>query len=160
MHQKSTMSSGCFVAIRIFVCLLLYWVNKISTRANIQMVNRGDAPCTSNSCKNLIAKCLQLLGISLALIWYHTCRAKGIVSSEYFSEGCLSRTPTVYLAILVQLMLISWKLHNLLSVCQLASTADDWHQLYMYKKGKPIRMMALLPTSQNLFMHILQAIML
>ena len=101
-----------------------------------------------------------LLGISLALIWYHTCRATGIVSSEYFSEGCLSRTPTVYLAILVQLMLISWKLHNLLSVCQLASTTDDWHQLYMYKRGKPIRMMALLPTSQNLFMHILQAIML
>ena len=95
------------------------------------------------ACKNLIAKCLQLLGISLALIWYHTCRAKGIVSHEYFSEGCLSRTPTVYLAILVQLMLISWKLHNLLSVCQLASTADDWHQLYMCKRGKPIRMMAL-----------------
>ena len=38
--------------------------------------------------------------------------------------------------------------------------SDDWHQLYMYKRGKPIRMMALLPTSQNLFMHILQAIML
>ena len=112
------------------------------------------------ACMNLIAECLQLLGISLALIWYHTCRAKGIVGSEYFSEGCLSRTPTVYLAILLQLMLISWKLHNLLSVCQLASTADDWHQLYMYKRGKPIRMMALLPTSQNLFMHILQVIML
>ena len=48
MHQKSAMSSGCFLAIRIFVCLLLYWVNKISIRANIQMVNRGDAPCTSN----------------------------------------------------------------------------------------------------------------
>ena len=25
--------------------------------------------------------------ISLALIWYHTCRAKGIVSSEYFLKG-------------------------------------------------------------------------
>ena len=155
------MSSGCFVAIQIFVCLLLYWVNKISTRANIQMVNREDAPCTSN----LHARTSLPSAFSCWAshwLWYDIIlvEQRELSALNTFLKVVCPGLPTVYLAILVQLMLISWKLHNLLSVCQLASTADDWHQLYMYKRGKPIRMMALLPTSQNLCMHILQAIML
>ena len=38
------------------------------------------------------------------------------ISSEHFSEGCQPRTRTVYLVILVQLMLITWKLYSPLSV--------------------------------------------
>ena len=46
------------------------------------------------------------------------------ISSEHFSEGCLSRTATVYLVILVQLMLMSWKLYSILSVWQLQQHSE------------------------------------
>ena len=42
----------------------------------------------------------------------------------------------------------------------MASTTDALKQLYARERGKPIRKMALLPTRQNLLMHILQVIML
>ena len=56
------------------------------------------------------------------------------ISSEHFSEGCLSRTRTVHLVILVQLIGIRRVLY--LWQCQLPSTAVDWHQLYMCKREK------------------------
>ena len=91
--------------------------------------------------------------ISLALIWYHSCMQRECISSEHFSEWCLSRTRTVYLLILMQLILISWKLYSILSVRKMASTAEDWHQLYMCKRGK-IRIMALPPTSQYVVIFV------
>ena len=58
----------------------------------------------------------QACTISLALIWCHTCRAMECITSEHFPEGCLSRTWTLYLVILVQSMLISWELYSILTV--------------------------------------------
>ena len=95
-----------------------------------------------------------LIGSDIILVGQREC-----ISSEYISEGCLSRTQTVYLVILVQLILISRKLQSF--VCGIHGRwLTRTNEPYMYKRGKPIRIMALLPTSQNLFMHILQAIML
>ena len=73
-------------------------------------------------------------------LWYHSILVgkRECISSEHFSEGFLSRTWAVYLVVLVQLMLIWWKLYTRLSVCKLASTAEDWHQLYMYKRGNQL----------------------
>ena len=65
----------------------------------------------------------------------------------------------MHLVILVQLMLIRWKLE----VFHLCVNCHPWPRLdinYTRVRGKPIRIMALPPTNQNLLMHILQAIML
>ena len=91
---------------------------KISTWAKIQMVNRGDASCTSN----LHARTSLPSAFSCQAshwLWYDIIFVgqRECVSSEYFSEGCLPRTRTGYLVRVVQFMLISWKLHSLLSVC-------------------------------------------
>ena len=52
-------------------------------------------------------------------LWYHSLLVgqRECISSEHFSEGFLSRTWAEYLVVLVQLMLIWWKLYTLLSVC-------------------------------------------
>ena len=89
---------------------------KISTKANIQMMNRGEWSCTSN----LHAKTSLPKVHSVARHWLCYIILVGqreCISSEHFSEGCLSRTRTVYLVILVQLMLMSWNLYSIFSLC-------------------------------------------
>ena len=116
-HQKNTMSSGCFMGIWIFLCLLLYsrklaprltfrwWIGE---KGPVQQIGMQGPPCQVPSVtRHALSHWL----------WYDILVGQmECISSEHFSGGCLSRTRTMYYVILVQLMLISWKLYSLLSV--------------------------------------------
>ena len=118
LHQNNTMSSGCFMAIWIFVCLLQcfaklaprlksrWWIGE---KDPVHQIYMQEPHCQVPSVARHALS--HWLWYDIILVGQMEC-----VSSGHFSEGCLSRTRTVYLMILVRLMLISWKLYSLLSV--------------------------------------------
>ena len=118
-EERNSMSSGCSVVIYIVVCLLVYCVYKISIKANIQVVNREKDPVHQICIQEPHCQVPSVAGHGLSYwLWYHSMLVgqRECISSEHFSEGFLSRTWAVYLVVLVQLMLIWWKLYTLLSV--------------------------------------------
>ena len=102
----------------VIFCLPTHVLYKISTKANIQMVNMVERLCTSNlHARTSLLSAVSCWACTSNWFWYDIILVgKGNYQFWTFFEGCLSRTRTVYLLILMQLILISWKLYSLLCV--------------------------------------------
>ena len=93
-HQDALWQYGFLSAYKI----VLY---KISTKANIQMVNRGEGSCTSNLHAKTSLPVPSVARHALShWLWYDIILVGQMecFSSECFSGGCLSMTQTVHLA--------------------------------------------------------------
>ena len=74
---------------------------KISTKAKIQMVNRGEGPVHQTFMQEPPCQVPSVARHALShWLWYNIILVGQLecISSEHFSEGCLSWTRTVYLS--------------------------------------------------------------
>ena len=89
-------------------------------RVHIQVVHKEKDPLHQICMQEPHCQVPSIAGHGLSYwLWYRSLLVgqRECISSEHFSEGFLSRTWAEYLVVLVQLMLIWWKLYTLLSVC-------------------------------------------
>lgn len=148
----------------IFVTLV-YWVYKASIASDIQIENwRGDVLSVNASCENLGPKSLQLLGMHFL--------TGSDTTSYFFGKGKPSALKTLLNGDFEGLDTVFGEPganhSDLIAageafVCALyglpigTSMAEARYQLYTRKRGKPLKVMALPPTRQNLSLHIMRA---
>lgn len=147
----------------IFV-LPVYWVYKASIMATVQVENwQGKVLSINATCEELGPKCLQLLGMHFL---------SGSDSTSYlYGKGKPSALKTLlkgdFYGLYAVLSEIRANHTDLMGAGEAFITAlyglssgtsmiDARLQLYTRKRGKPIKTMALPPTSANLFLHILR----
>ena len=100
-----------------FLCLLLY-STKLAPRLTFRWWIGAKGPVHQICMQEPPCQVISVTRRASHWLWYIILVGQlECIRSEHFSEGSLSRIRTVYnVMILVQLLLISWKLYNILSV--------------------------------------------